>query len=59
MNVGTQHAGEHWTDLLGWAWGNVSIDREGWGLFPVGPRSVGIWVSEQAEGRAMVDACVL
>jgi alpha-amylase len=59
MNVGRQHAGETWTDIMGWAWGQVSIDREGWGMFPVGPRSVGVWVNERAEGKRRVDGLVL
>ena len=59
MNVGRHHAGERWTDILGWAWGMVIIDPEGWGWFPVGPRSVGIWVWERAEGRQRVDGCDL
>lgn len=59
MNVGSRHAGERWTDVLGWAWGEVVIDREGWGVFPVGPRSVGVWVDRDAEGRERVDGCAL
>lgn len=56
MNVGRHHAGETWTDILRWAWGGVVIDEQGWGVFPVGPRSVSVWVWERAEGRARVDA---
>lgn len=59
MNVGRQHAGETWTDIMGWAWGEVIIDREGWGWFPVGPRSMGVWVNERAAGRDKMDRFVL
>jgi alpha-amylase len=55
MHVGTQHAGEQWTDLMAWAWGHVAIDRDGWGVFPVGPRSVGVWADEHAEGRESIE----
>lgn len=33
MEVGKQHAGEKWTDVLGWHEGEVTIDEEGWGDF--------------------------
>lgn len=59
MNVGKQHAGEKWTDIMAWAWGEVCIDREGWALFPVGPRSMGVWVNERAQGRRGLDGLVL
>ena len=59
MNVGQQHAGERWTEILHWAWGEVVIDQRGWGTFPVGPRSVGVWVNAVAEGRKFLDGFVL
>lgn len=59
MFVGKQHAGEIWTDLLKWCPGQVGIDADGWGVFTVGHRSVALWVSAAAEGRAMVDDFVL
>jgi alpha-amylase len=55
MSVGSQHAGERWTDILGRIERAVLIDRKGWGVFPVRPRSVGVWVSGTAEGRAQTD----
>ena len=55
MNVGQQHAGERWTDILGWAWDVVTIDRGGWGTFRVGPRSVGVWTHKNGQGRQDVD----
>lgn len=58
MHVGRQHAGEHWTDILSWAWGRIPIDSDGWGTFPVGPRSVSVWVDEKAEGRQRMEKAV-
>lgn len=55
MKVGQQHAGERWTDILKWAWGEVVIDQFGWGSFPVGPKSVGVWVNAAADGREFLD----
>lgn len=51
MNVGRQHAGERWTDILRWSWGEIVIDGDGWGVFRVGPRSVSLWASKTASGR--------
>lgn len=59
MCVGAKHAGERWTDLLKWTWGSVVIDAQGYGLFPVGPRGVAVWVDEKAEGRDLVEGFVL
>ncbi|KAF4636596.1 hypothetical protein G7Y89_g1482 [Cudoniella acicularis] len=58
MNVGRLHAGEIWTDVLRWCWGEVVIDEDGWGVFRVGPRSVSVWVSETARGRERLDELV-
>lgn len=55
MCVGVRHAGERWTDLLRMTWGEVVVDREGYGVFPVGPRGVAVWVCEEAEGRGLVE----
>ncbi|KAL2150430.1 hypothetical protein VTH82DRAFT_6993 [Thermothelomyces myriococcoides] len=59
MFVGKQHAGEIWTDLLKWCPGRVTIDEDGWGLFPVGHRSVAVWVNTQAVGRELADTFAL
>ncbi|KAK3388438.1 glycoside hydrolase superfamily [Sordaria brevicollis] len=56
MYVGVEHAGECWTDLLKFVPGEVVIDEEGWGVFPVAARSVAVWVNKEAEGREGVDA---
>jgi alpha-amylase len=59
MFVGERHAGEVWTDLLRWCPGEVVIGADGWGVFPVGHRSVAVWVDAKATGREMVDSYVL
>jgi len=59
MNVGKKHAGEQWTDILRWCWGEVMIDEHGWGIFDVGPRSVSVWASKTALGRNYLDEMVL
>jgi alpha-amylase len=48
MFVGNGHAGERWRDVLGWAEREVVIDSRGFGVFPVGHRSVGVWTDENA-----------
>ncbi|KAK4687650.1 alpha-amylase, partial [Tremellales sp. Uapishka_1] len=49
--VGTAHAGEKWTDVLGWHQGEVTIDEDGWGEFFCSPESVSIWTKTDARGR--------
>ncbi|KAF2034015.1 thermostable alpha-amylase [Setomelanomma holmii] len=51
MAVGEMHAGEKWTDVLGWEEGEVEIDGEGYGLFKCPGTSVAVWVRADAEGR--------
>lgn len=51
MHVGRKHAGESWSDLLGWHPGAVAIDARGYGVFPVSAMSVSVWVSSAAAGR--------
>jgi alpha-amylase len=55
MNVGKHHGGEVWTDVMRWAWGEVQIDQTGEGLFPVGHRSISVWVNKSATGRKKMD----
>jgi alpha-amylase len=43
MFVGQKHAGERWRDILGFEDKQVIIDNLGYGRFPVGHRSVGVW----------------
>jgi alpha-amylase len=59
MFVGKQHAGECWTDVLNWCPGHVVIGEDGFAVFPVGPRSVAVWVSAEALGRGEADEFVL
>ncbi len=51
MHVGEVHAGEVWTDVLGWGKGEVVIDKEGFGLFTCPGVSLAVWVNKDAEGR--------
>ncbi|SMR46955.1 unnamed protein product [Zymoseptoria tritici ST99CH_3D1] len=51
MAVGEMHAGQIWTDVLGWEQGEVKIDDEGYGVFKCPGVSVSIWVRQDAEGR--------
>ncbi|KAL6706010.1 hypothetical protein ACN47E_006112 [Coniothyrium glycines] len=51
MAVGDMHAGEKWTDVLGWEQGEVEIDGEGYGVFKCSGTSVSVWVRSDAEGR--------
>ncbi|KAL1868929.1 hypothetical protein Daus18300_005765 [Diaporthe australafricana] len=59
MFVGPEHAGERWTDVLGGCWGEVIIDREGWGVFAAAPRSAAVWVNRQAPRRDEIDCFLL
>jgi len=51
MYVGEMHAGEKWTDVLGWESREVEIDHEGFGMFICPGTSVSVWVNKDAEGR--------
>lgn len=51
MNVGVEHAGEVWTDVLGFEWSAVLVDSEGWGRFPCQKNGMACYVNEVAEGR--------
>ena len=51
MAVGETHAGQIWTDVLGWQQEEVKIDEQGCGLFKCPGTSVSIWVRKDAEGR--------
>ncbi|KAK5194161.1 hypothetical protein LTR92_006501 [Exophiala xenobiotica] len=48
MFVGQKHAGERWRDTLGFEDKQVIIDNLGYGRFPVGHRSIGVWTDEKA-----------
>ena len=67
IEVGKDHAGEKWTDVLGWHQGEITIDEgefacvrtefvvadrtEGWAEFVSPPESVSIWTKTDARGR--------
>lgn len=51
MHVGDMHAGEEWTDVLGWSKKPVVIGKDGYGDFTAGQCSVSVWVRSDAPGR--------
>lgn len=51
MHVGEMHAGERWTDVMGWAEGEVVIGDDGFATFRCGQCSVSVWVRDDAKGR--------
>ena len=51
MWVGEMHAGEVWTDVLGWEKGEVKIGEDGFGVFTCPGVSLSVWVNKDAEGR--------
>ncbi|KAK1922270.1 putative alpha-amylase [Papiliotrema laurentii] len=51
IEVGKEHAGEKWTDVLGWHQGEVTIGEDGWAEFFCPPESVSIWTKTDARGR--------
>jgi len=51
MAVGSEHKDEVWTDVLGWQGDEVTIDGEGYGMFPCPGTSVAVWVRKDAQGR--------
>jgi alpha-amylase len=54
MDVGQQHVGEIWTDMLG-SPSRVTIDTHGRGVFSCGPRSVSIWTKVDSPERRQID----
>ncbi|EXJ69826.1 alpha-amylase [Cladophialophora psammophila CBS 110553] len=55
MAVGEEHAGEIWTDLLGWQQDAVQIDDESFEEFMCLGTSVSVWINKEVEGRDQVD----
>ncbi|KIX96715.1 uncharacterized protein Z520_07434 [Fonsecaea multimorphosa CBS 102226] len=55
MFVGKEHAGEVWTDVLGWQQDEVRIGEDGFGEFMCPGTSVSVWVSKDAESRDKMD----
>ena len=46
MEIGKQYAGQKFFDFLGWFPDKVTIDENGWGIFPVPAGNVSVWVPE-------------
>ena len=51
MHVGEMHAGEVWTDILGWEKSEIIIEHNGWANFICPGTSLSVWVNKSAEGR--------
>ncbi len=51
MHVGEMHAGETWTDVLGWESSKIVIGQDGYADFICPGTSVSVWVNEKADGR--------
>ncbi|KAF5389701.1 hypothetical protein D9757_006050 [Collybiopsis confluens] len=51
MEIGKEHAGEAWTDVLGWSEGEIVIGEDGWAEFRSPAMSVSVWVVKDAHGR--------
>jgi alpha-amylase len=51
MEVGKDHAGKMWSDLLGWYQEEITIGEDGWAEFKCPPRSISIWTAKDARGR--------
>lgn len=51
MNVGREHSGEVWTDILGNSKHKVTITHDGSAPFPCPRNCVAVYVSERAAGR--------
>ncbi|KAF4635851.1 hypothetical protein G7Y89_g2223 [Cudoniella acicularis] len=51
MHVGEMHAGEKWTDVLGWSQGEITIGKDGFGTFTCPGTSLSVWVNKEADGR--------
>lgn len=51
IEVGKEHAGEKWTDLLGWHKGEVFIGDDGFAEFKSPAESISIWTKTDARGR--------
>ncbi|KAF8586977.1 glycoside hydrolase family 13 protein, partial [Ramaria rubella] len=52
MEIGKEHAGEKWSDVLGWYEGGVLIGEDGWAEFACSASSVSIWTKDDAKGRS-------
>ena len=46
MEMGEKYAGKQFYDFMGWFSEKVTIDENGWGIFPVPAGNVSVWVPE-------------
>jgi len=51
MNVGQNHSGEIWSDVLGGSQHKVAISHDGSGTFSCSKNSVAVYAPETADGR--------
>ncbi|KAL1405244.1 hypothetical protein Q8F55_008870 [Vanrija albida] len=51
IDVGKEHAGEKWSDVLGWSQGEVTIGDDGFAEFKSPAESISIWTKTDARGR--------
>lgn len=51
IDVGKDHAGEKWTDVLGWHKAEVTIGDDGTATFFSPAQSISIWTKTDARGR--------
>ncbi|KAK4702483.1 alpha-amylase, partial [Phenoliferia sp. Uapishka_3] len=51
MQLADGHAGEVWTDLLGWSQGEVTIGDDGWADFKCPAHSVSVWAQKDGKAR--------
>lgn len=51
MEIGKEHAGEVWTDILGWTQGEITIEEDGWAEFKCPGESLSVWAHTDAKGR--------
>ncbi|KKK19326.1 hypothetical protein AOCH_004676 [Aspergillus ochraceoroseus] len=56
MYVGSRHANTEWVDLLQATTITITIDRHGYGVFPIGAMTAGVWVPLAGQGQESFQA---
>jgi alpha-amylase len=51
IDIGKEHAGSVWTDVLGWTQGEVKVGDDGFAEFTSPAKSISVWVKADARGR--------
>jgi alpha-amylase len=51
IDIGTEHKGSKWTDVLGWHQAEVVVGDDGFADFFSPARSVSVWTKVDAKGR--------